>query len=646
MNQSISKLGEILLDEGLISAEDLEEAKKLQSQSKEYKPIGRILVELNAITPRQLNYILDRFSKRPNLGALLKNSGFVTEKDIQTALERQKKTGRRLGECLIELKIISEMDLRKSLCAQLNIPFVDLDKITFDASLAKLINKKYCEKRNLVPVGKMGSTLTLAMDDPSDNQVIDELSSFTGLKINVITSTSDAIRRAFYRLHGEMESEGLEQSKVFRVTDSTPDQQDSGGPVSSEEAKRADAIVSEIIKIGMKNGASDIHIESHEQKISIRYRVDGVLTELPLGAIEGRMQGLKRQIVSRIKIMGKLDIAEKRRPQDGSFSAVLESGDQGARADFRISVVPGYYGENIVLRILDSRRAPQSIDELGFSPNVERSLKSLLRRNTGILLVAGPTGSGKSTTLYGALMSSYRPGIKILTAEDPVEYVYDGITQCQVNATIGNTFAQYIRSFLRQDPEVILVGEIRDAETAEMAFRAAQTGHLVLSTLHTNDAVGTIPRLLGLGVDPGVIASSLIGVVAQRLVRRVCPHCKEAVEPDPELLQEFFASTPPGIRWVGGRQCAHCNKTGYRGRLAVAELWAPEERELFGIGGGSDADALREMVRRSERSVLMAEDALARLKAEETTLEELSRALPFSAIYEFRHVLEEGSPGG
>lgn len=638
MKQSLNKLGEILLEEGLISEEDLNEAKRLQSQAKDYKPIGRILVELNAITPRQLNYILDRFSKRPNLGAILKKSGFVTEQDIEKALQRQKQTGCRLGECLMELKIITEKDLRKALCAQLNIPFIDLDKISFDDSLSKLINKKYCEKRNLVPIGKMGSTLTLAMDDPTDDNVIDELSSFTGLKINVVTATSDAIRRAFFRLHGEGQEE-REPSKVFRVADQPANQQDSGTSVSSEELKRADAVVGEIIKIGMKNAASDIHIESHEQKLVVRYRVDGVLTELPLGDIEGRMQNLKRQIVSRIKIMGKLDIAEKRRPQDGSFSAVLESGNQGARADFRISVVPGYYGENIVMRILDSRRAPQSIDVLGFSPNIASSLKALLRRNTGILLVAGPTGSGKSTTLYGALMSSYRPGIKILTAEDPVEYVYDGITQCQVNTSIGNSFANYIRSFLRQDPEIILVGEIRDAETAEMAFRAAQTGHLVLSTLHTNDAVGTIPRLLGLGVDPGVLASSLIGVVAQRLVRKVCPECKTAVQPDPELLQEFFGTPPTDIRWVAGGKCTHCNNTGYRGRIAVAELWAPEERDLFRINNNADIDELRESVRRSQRSVLMAQDALAKLRAEDTTLEELSRALPFSAIYEFRHLL-------
>jgi type IV pilus assembly protein PilB len=299
-----------------------------------------------------------------------------------------------------------------------------------------------------------------------------------------------------------------------------------------------------------------------------------------------------------------------------------------------------------VLRILDSRRAPQSIDELGFSSNIEASLKVLLRRNTGILLVAGPTGSGKSTTLYGALMSSYRPGIKILTAEDPVEYVYDGITQCQVNTSIGNSFAQYIRSFLRQDPEVILVGEIRDGETAEMAFRAAQTGHLVLSTLHTNDAVGTIPRLLGLGVDPGVIASSLVGVVAQRLVRKVCPECKTEVQPDADLLKEFFGAPPKGIRWVAGAKCAYCNNTGYKGRVAVAELWAPEERDLFGISNSADIDELRETIRRSKRSVLMAQDAIAKLKAEETTLDELSRAMPFSAIYEFRRLLGGASTPG
>jgi type IV pilus assembly protein PilB len=311
---------------------------------------------------------------------------------------------------------------------------------------------------------------------------------------------------------------------------------------------------------------------------------------------------------------------------------------QEVKIDFRISIVPGYFGENVVLRVLDSRKAPKSIDELGFSVRINEAFHKLLTRNTGILLVTGPTGSGKSTTLYGALMTCYRPGIKILTAEDPIEYVYEKITQCEVNRKIDNTFAKYIRAFLRQDPEVIMVGEIRDSETAEMAFRAAQTGHLVLSTLHTNDAVGSVTRLLDLDVDPSLIASCLLGVVSQRLVRKVCPSCKTQYKPSAELLKEFFDAAPLGVRWIKGKGCPRCNHTGYSGRMAVAELWTPSDKDIILINKRKDIEDLRNSAYRTTLS--MAEDALEKLSAGKTNLEELIRTLPFSNISRFRQVAD------
>jgi type IV pilus assembly protein PilB len=315
----------------------------------------------------------------------------------------------------------------------------------------------------------------------------------------------------------------------------------------------------------------------------------------------------------------------------------MRAGEE-VKIDFRISIVPGYFGENVVLRVLDSRKAPKSIDELGFSVRINETSHKLLKRNTGILLVTGPTGSGKSTTLYGALMTCYRPGIKILTAEDPIEYVYEKITQCEVSPKIGNTFAKYIRAFLRQDPEIIMVGEIRDPETAEMAFRAAQTGHLVLSTLHTNDAVGSVTRLLDLDVDPSLIASCLLGVVSQRLIRKVCPDCKTQYKPSAELLKEFFDAPPSGIRWVKGTGCARCNHTGYSGRLAVAELWTPSDKDIILINKRQDVEALRNSS--YQNTLSMAEDALEKLRAGKTNLEELIRTLPFSTISQFRQVAD------
>ncbi|MCG6880460.1 MAG: GspE/PulE family protein [Deltaproteobacteria bacterium] len=641
--QSNTKLlGEILIKEGLVTQNQLQEAAKFQSSAQEYKPIGQVLVEMKAITHNQLDLVLERFDKRTNLGDILLRTGIITQKDINIAVTHQNETGVRLGEALLKLNLISDKNLRQALCTQLNIPFVNLDNMDLDRNLARLINKKYARNRRIVPISKIGPTLTLAMDDPTDRDVVNELSAFTGLSINVVTSTRSAIGRAFLRLYEDGQDKN-ETSRVFRVLDEAPPDDEMAHTLGSEQIKRADDLVSQVIGLGIKHSASDIHLETTDQGMYVRYRIDGVLQDLRLGHIEGELRRLKREVISRIKIMGNLDITEKRRPQDGSFRAVLGVNGNGAKADFRISIVPGYYGENIVLRILDARNAPKSIDALGLSPRINGSLKELLKRNSGILLVTGPTGSGKSTTLYGSLMSAYRPGIKILTAEDPIEYLYDKITQCQVNPAIGNTFANFIRAFLRQDPEIILVGEIRDSETADMSFRAAQTGHLVLSTLHTNDAVGTIPRLLGLGVDPGLIGSCLIGVLSQRLVREVCPKCKTETNPPEEFMKEFFVTPPSGIRWVAGQKCFYCNHTGYKGRLAVAELWIPNEKDLFLVHDRTDIDVLRKSLHRSKDSVLMAEDAIQKLREEKTTLEELLRALPFSSIYDFRKFQDHSS---
>jgi type IV pilus assembly protein PilB len=400
----------------------------------------------------------------------------------------------------------------------------------------------------------------------------------------------------------------------------------------------ADALVNKIISMGLEYSASDIHIESQDNSAVIRFRIDGVLREPNLGIFQDELNRKKRQLISRIKILGNMDIAEKRRPQDGSFRARITKDGKAFKIDFRISIIPGYYGENAVLRILDNRNAPKSIDQLTFSKKITNKLHQLLKKNTGLILITGPTGSGKSTTLYGALMTLYQPGIKILTAEDPIEYVYDNITQCEVNYKIGNTFASYIRAFLRQDPEVIMVGEIRDSETAEMAFGAAQTGHLVLSTLHTNDAISSVTRLLGLEVDSNLITSCLLGVVSQRLVRKICSHCKREYVPTEELLREFFDMPPSDIQWFKGQKCSFCEYTGYNGRIAVAQIWTPNENDVILINKGASIDEIRKSS--SQSTLLMIEDAMRLLRDGKTNLEEIIRTLPYSNIYESRQILK------
>jgi type IV pilus assembly protein PilB len=633
------KIGEILIEEGLVKETQLQDAYKAQSSASTYKPIGQILVDQKIITQKQINYLLDSNWKRARLGDILVRSGVITQDLVDIALEKQKESGVRLGEELVKQNFISEKVMKQVLCTQLNIPYVNLDDMKIDRSLVKLINKSYALHNQVVPVAKKGEAMTLAMADPTCTWLVDELEAMTGLSVNVVTSTSSAIKGVFSRLY---EQQGLADTntELEMIEDETEGTSKTDPLDQTQTSKTAESLVSHIINQAIKDGASDIHIESGPRRLNIRYRIDGVLKEAFLGALQDDFNRNQKEVISRIKIVGKLDIAERRRPQDGSFRARIMKDHKPLKIDFRISIIPGYFGENIVIRILDSRRAPKSIDQLGFSKKITDQLHQLLKRNEGLMLITGPTGSGKSTTLYGALMSIYRPGIKILTAEDPVEYVYDDISQCQVDDKLGNTFANYIRAFLRQDPEVIMVGEIRDSETAQMALRAAQTGHMVLSTLHTNDTYSSILRLSGLNVDANLIASCLIGVLSQRLIRQVCPHCKEEYDPSDELLKEFFSSGVPEIKWYRGGKCAACNYTGYLGRLGVSQLWSPSDRDILLINKN-----LMEELRESsdDSTIFMVEDAMRILSEGKTNLEELIRTLPYSCIYQFhklaRHYL-------
>jgi len=368
----------------------------------------------------------------------------------------------------------------------------------------------------------------------------------------------------------------------------------------------------------------------------VRFRVDGLLQEFKLGALQDDINKFRREIVSRVKVLSKLDIAERRLPQDGSFrSHVIRNGEK-TDIDFRVSVVPSYHGENIVIRILDSQKAPSTIEHLAFSANLTEKLTRLFQQNTGIILITGPTGSGKSTTLQSGLLTAYRPGLKVVTAEDPIEYVYDNFMQCEVNEKIGLTFASYIRVFLRHDPEIIMIGEIRDSETAEMAIRAAQTGHLVLSTLHTNDSLGAISRLSGLGINPSMISSSLIGVMSQRLARQICPHCAERYTPDQELINEFFATPPTDINWLKGVGCDTCNYTGYKGRVAIAELWEPSQHDILLINKKAELEELKISARKN--TIPLIEEALSKLREGKTTLDELIRIIPYTYIEDHRQL--------
>lgn len=639
------RLGERLVQDGLITDQQLADALAEQEAREKYVPLGRILVESGVITQKQLTLNLDRSPKRPRLGEVLVRNNMLTPERLEQALAEQRQRRRPLGEVLVKLGFVTDEAMRQALGMQLNIPYLDLDRVALDPALGRVINPAYARRHLVVPVSCVGPVLTVSMDDPTASTVIDDLTRSTGYIVNVVTSPRESIARALKRLFEEAADAQAApgRSEIVEVSEDAD-----GLALRSKyteeyvQDKKADAAVRQILGLALERRCSDIHIESLAGRLHVRFRIDGMLQELDLGPLRQVCDERALEIVSRIKILGKLDIAEKRRPQDGAFRARIERDGRPMNVDFRISILPGYYGESVVLRILDKSNAPKSVEQLGFSPEITRQLHQLLKRPAGILLITGPTGSGKSTTLYAALMTLYRPEIRILTAEDPIEYVYEQFSQSEVNERIGNTFARYLRAFLRHDPEVIMIGEIRDEETAEMAFRAAQTGHLLLSTLHTNDAISAVTRLRDMNIDPNLLASSLLGVLAQRLVRSVCPDCREPYEPAPELVQEFFPERPAHLRFYRGAGCEKCNFSGYRGRMSVAELWVPNEEDVILISKRAPLDEIRVSARAS--TISMVHDAWARLAVGRTNLEELIRMLPYSSVYQFRQAMAAGEP--
>src|SRR6516162_5592475 len=615
------RIGDLLVSEGLATAAQVQSALREQYSDQTYRPLGHILIAQNVITRRQLMSVLVRYRRSAKLGQLLIMTKAVTLDQLAAGLTEQRRAHRRLGQVLVELKHITEEQLRRALCLQLHINFFDLDTIVPDTSLRALINPRFAEARLVVPMARVGNTLVVAMDDPTQTAVIEELRSSTGLEIEVITSTTARIRGALghlYRPHlpadadrhalraSAFEPSPLETTQIVGEPHAMKlDELDrvSGdvAPIQSDMGRANDStsgLVRQLLTMAIEQGASDIHLEAVERGLQIRFRIDGVLQEPRLEQLEQTLSSSRGKVMSRLKILSKLDIAERRRPQDGSFRARLERDGQRTTVDFRVSVIAGYYGESAVIRILDPRGLPRSIDDLGLRAPIAARLGQLLRSSTGLILVTGPTGCGKSTTLFGALRTIYQPGIKILTAENPIEYICDGFSQHEIDDRIGNTFAAYLRSFLRHDPDVIMVGEIRDAETAELAF------------------------------DTNLIASCLLGVLSQRLVREVCSECREISPPSQQPLSKLFASSE--YEWYRGRGCGSCNYTGYRGRMVLAELWTPNQADMMLINRGAP---FAEICLSAEKSTLaMADDVSDKLRQGRTNLEELVRTLPHSAL--------------
>jgi type IV pilus assembly protein PilB len=555
------------------------------------------------------------------LGELLLKEGLVSKEQLQKAVQVQREEGIRIGEALVKLGLVTENDIVVTLGKQLNIPYASLSKGLLEPDsnqeLDKLVPENFARQYCLIPLSRNLDSLTVAFADPLDVIMMDSLKKMTGCNINPIVASESDIKKAIDKFYGEKDllkeaiSESYEVEPLAAEEEKVPEEESLSLDVLVAKAEEAPVVklVDLILRQAIKDRASDIHIEPFQDRISIRYRIDGRLYEIPPPA-----RHLLLAIISRIKILAKLDIAEKRLPQDGAFIVKIEN----RIIDLRVSSIPTVYGEKIVLRILDKSQVPLDLSQLGFEAKDLENYRQAIQSPWGLIFLTGPTGSGKSTTLYASLNEIKCPHKNLLTIEDPVEYRMNGINQVQVKPEIGLTFANGLRAFLRQDPNVIMVGEVRDLETAQICVRAALTGHLVLSTLHTNDAVTAISRLVDIGIPHFLVSPSLILVGAQRLVRKLCPECKEAYEPSPEILGKVKLNADLIYRPCG---CEYCNQTGYRGRIAVFEIMVVSDRLREAITKKADYQELRAIATQAGMKTLY-ENALKKVEQGITSLEE------------------------
>jgi len=563
------------------------------------------------------------------LGELLTKASLITNDQLKDALKLQKETGGKLGETLIKLGFVAEEDITECLSQQFGVPSINLAHFEIDSSVIKLISSEVARKYNILPVNKTGATVTIAMADPTNVFAMDDIKFMTGYNVEPVVASELGIKAAIDKYYGTTSSlelkkvmEDLQQSENadLEVLEEEEDLDMAALADSAEEAPVV-KLVNLILSDAIKRGASDIHIEPYEKEFRVRFRVDGTLYEIMNPPLK-----LKDAITSRMKILAKLDISEKRLPQDGRIKLKMKLNDKNKELDFRVSVLPTLFGEKIVMRLLDKDNLRLDMTKLGFEPESLVRFEEAIFKPWGMVLVTGPTGSGKTNTLYSALSKVNSPEVNIMTAEDPVEFNLPGINQVQMKESIGLNFAATLRSFLRQDPNIILVGEIRDFETAEIAIKAALTGHLVLSTLHTNDAPSTINRLMNMGIEPFLLATSVQLIAAQRLARRVCSGCKEPVEMTPQALMNIgFKKEEIGTFTVyKGRGCDKCNSTGYKGRVALIEVMAIDDtiRDLI-LSGGTAIDIKK---RAAENGMIsLRRSGLIKIKDGTTTIEEVVR---------------------
>ncbi|AOY77042.1 GspE/PulE family protein [Clostridium formicaceticum] len=552
-------------------------------------------------------------TKNMRLGDILLRSGLITEEELKTALDLQKKRGKKLGELLIEEGFVTENQIIEVLEFQLGVPHMNLNKYYINPQAPKKISENLARKHLLIPINIIGEKLIVAMADPLNILAVDDVKLTTGLDVDVVIATTNDILNAINKYFDNREV--AEQAIEEFTTQQRPQETDEKDSQLQADINNAPVVklVNTIITQAVKSKASDIHIEPFEKNVRIRYRIDGDLKEIMTPA-----KATHSAIVTRIKIISKLDISEKRVPQDGRVEIMIEN----RPIDMRVSVLPTVYGEKVVIRLLDRSSIVIKKEQLGFTQQNLKLFNSIIKSPEGIILLTGPTGSGKTTTLYTMLQELNEVNKNIITVEDPVEYRLDGINQVQVNIKAGMTFAAGLRSILRQDPDIIMVGEIRDVETAQIAVRAAITGHLVLSTLHTNDTASSIARLMDMGIDTYLVASSVVGIIAQRLVKKVCVHCKITYQPTEE--EKLILQEQGEFLLHKGKGCNACNNTGYLGRTAIHEIM-PINREIrMLINRHAESDLIKDKALEAGMLTLFESCRLLVLKGV-TTVDELLR---------------------
>ncbi|MBR4010158.1 MAG: Flp pilus assembly complex ATPase component TadA [Clostridiales bacterium] len=552
------------------------------------------------------------------LGDILIDSGFLSQAELQEALEAQRNdsTKKRLGEIIVEKGLLTELDILRAISSQYDLPIIDLQQVDIDQEATKVVTEQYCEENLIIPVAFDGDDdnkkLVVAIYDPLNILVTDDLRFRTGKDIVTLLAPKQQILAAIKMNYGR---EVAKQAADDLASDLDIDDMKKLGDEITDEVNNAPVVklVNSIIEFAIRANSSDIHIEPMEDRVRVRIRIDGVLQEIMSNPVAAR-----DAIITRIKILSGMNIAEKRIPQDGRVQTTIN----GKPVDMRVSILPTVHGEKTVIRILAKNDANLNRKYLGISEHNNEMIDRIVKVPQGVCLISGPTGSGKTTTLYTLLSEKNTPETNIVTVEDPVEIQIPGINQVQVNVKAGMTFASGLRSILRQDPDIILVGEIRDGETAEIAMRAAITGHLVFSTIHTNDAVSSINRLIDMGIEPFMVSTALIGVVAQRLVRRICTNCREEYTPGPDEVE--LLKLKPGQKLYRGAGCSECGEKGYKGRIAIHEVVIMTKAMRALLERRASEDEMRALAI-SEGTLMLADSAAALVLEGITTVAEMSK---------------------